>query len=203
MCSPIDLSFGHHVQTPPLNRLLAISPCELHMKECREQFILGVSQLASKISLIRPEMAVFLTKCSKKREGAFHNLPRFFLLENVVYFEFSTCKKPLFPDATAFFLCFRVHHFHHFSPFSSLTQLHLLSSPLLSSSLLSSPLPLLFSPLLSVVFRCLCCVCAVVGARAAVIAPGGFCTFLSGCFSFLGNFSSFLVNFSFTQAIPE
>ena len=35
--------------------------------------ILGVSQLASKISLIRPEMAVFLTKCSKKREGAFHN----------------------------------------------------------------------------------------------------------------------------------
>ena len=35
--------------------------------------LLGVSQLASKISLIRPEMAVFLTKCSKKREGAFHN----------------------------------------------------------------------------------------------------------------------------------
>ena len=39
-------------------------------------------------------------------------------------------------------------------------------------------------------------VSAVVGARAAVVAPGGFCTFLSGCFSFLGNFSSFLVNFS-------
>ena len=78
-----------------------------------------------------------------------------------------------------------------------------LFSSLLSSSLLSSPL--LFSSLflLSVVFRCLCCVCAVVGARAAVVAPGGFCTFLSGCFSFLGNFSFFLVNFSFTQAIPE
>ena len=167
----------------------------------------------------------------KKTGRGVSQLAPFFLLENVVYFEISTCKKPLFPDATAFFLCFRVHHFHHFSPFSSLTQLHLLSSPLLSSSLLSSPLssllsrslslspllsplsslfslsplssPLLFSPLLSVVFRCLCCVCAVVGARAAVVAPGGFCTFLSGCFSFLGNFSSFLVNFSFTQAIAE
>ena len=49
--------------------LLACAP--MHCLMCVE--LLGVSQLASKISLIRPEMAVFLTKCSKKREGAFHN----------------------------------------------------------------------------------------------------------------------------------
>ena len=46
----------------------------------------------------------------------------------------------------------------------------------------------------------LCCCVAVavsaVGARAvapvsAAVAAGGFCTLLSGCFSFLGNFSFF------------
>ena len=78
----------------------------------------------------------------KKTGRGVSQLAPFFLLENVVYFEISTCKKPLFPDATAFFCVFEAHRFHHFSPFSSLTQLHFLSllfSPLLSSSLLSSP----------------------------------------------------------------
>ena len=89
-----------------------------------------------------------------------------------------------------------------FSSFLPLLFPHSSSPPLLSSPLLFPPL--LSSPLLSVVFRCLCCVCAVVGARAAVVAPGGFCTFLSGCFSFLGNFSSFLAqtvfDFSFNRS---
>ena len=163
----------------------------------------------------------------KKTGRGVSQLAPFFLLENVVYFEISTCKKPLFPDATAFFCVFGYIIFIISPPslpshnFTSSPLLSLLSSPLLSSPLLPSPLSLLClcSVLLSSFFSVLCCcvavavsavgaravapVSAVVAARAAAVAAGGFCTFLSGCFSFLGNFSFFLVNFSFTQAIPE
>ena len=63
----------------------------------------GVSQLASKISLIRPEMAVFFffdKICQKNGKGRFTISP--FLLENVVYFEISTGKSHFFPKLRCF-----------------------------------------------------------------------------------------------------
>ena len=49
--------------------------------------------------------------------------------------------------------------------------------------------------LLLLLLRCWCCCCCV----AAVGVAGGFCVFLSGCFSFRVDFSLFLLIFSVIQ----
>ena len=129
----------------------------------------------------------FFDKILQKKKTGKGDLPlALFLLDNVVFFEFSRCHD-------VFFFVFEVRDFHHLFPFvpplsssppllssllsplsSLLSPLSSLLSPLSSppplSSLLSplssllSPLSssllfssLLFSSLLCVVFRCLCC----------------------------------------------
>ena len=80
-------------------------------------------------------------------------------MENVVLGEFSMCKKHFFPDDTAFFV-FSIHVIFITSPRFSLSTLLFTSSPPPLHLLFTSsppPLHLLSSPLLSVVFRCLCC----------------------------------------------
>ena len=64
--------------------------------------LLGVSQLLSKISIIRPEMAVFFDNF-QKRERAFHNYP--FFLENVVFLNFQ-CVKGTFSRCYGVFCVF-------------------------------------------------------------------------------------------------
>ena len=120
--------------------------------------LLGVSQLVSKISLIKPEMAVFRQNVQKKGKG--HFTISFVLMQTVVLLEFSMSERNFFPMLRRFCVFFVVHNFHLLFPFLSLSHLHLLpvSSPLLSP---------LFSPLLPSlscvvvvslsVFSALCC----------------------------------------------
>ena len=161
----------------------------------------------------------FLTKFAQKKMGkGVSQFAPFFLLENVNILNFCDAKR-YFSRCYGVFCVFRVHHFHHFSPFSSLTHLHLLtvSFSLLFSSL--HLLSVVFCCLCCVSVLCCCrpfslfCVVAasaallslllpsvlvlllppvsaVVATRAvAAVAACGSCVFLSGRFSFLGNFS--------------
>ena len=85
----------------------------------------------------------FLQNLQKHGQGRFTISPVFFSLENVVYFETSTCESHFFPMLRRFFVFFRVHNFHHIlalPSFSSSSTLLLsrVTSPSLSTPLLPS-----------------------------------------------------------------
>ena len=103
-----------------------------------EVVLLGVSQLASKRSLIRPEMVVFFDNFFKKKNGEGRSTMSPFWRKRSI-FEFSTCKM-------------------HFFLMLLLSSFLSSSSPLLFSSLHCLPLCLLCAVV--VFFLCFCVVAA-------------------------------------------
>ena len=70
--------------------------------------LLGVSQVAPKTTIIRPENGRILTKFANKKHGKRRSTMSlvFFFFENVLVFEFSMCVKGTFPQCYGVFCVF-------------------------------------------------------------------------------------------------
>ena len=175
--------------------------------------LLGVSQLASKISLVKPEMAVFdLFFLKKKGKGRFTSSPVKNGKRNI--FESSTCKMNLFPILRRFFFVFCGYMIFILSFLLSppscspspvlFSSLLFFSLPLLSSSLPFSPWSSVVSLLCAVVviFLCFCVVAASSAALLSLLLPSLLVLLLAAAVAvavFLSGWSIFTV----TQAIAE